>query len=504
MRLGVGEDLLVTELSLVCSFTEAPRMNLPPDADRSFGKMHFANAQLGDQRRTERLIYSADCIARHPGGTLPDKFKSPADLKAFYRLCNCPDVTHEAVLAPHRQTTLERVEELETPVLVIHDSTELDYTEHFSLEDLGQIGNGHRRGYICHNSLVVDPQRRETLGLLNQVLHCRAKAPKKESCVQRRKRESRESRLWLKGVSTVPGTDKFVDVCDQGADTFEFLEHETHSGRRFVIRAAYDRRIFIGHEHRERPSNLRTYARQLTQLGERQVHVTSGRVETSHKKRGKKQIHLRTARDATVGVSAAAVQIRSPPKKNGQHGNKPLKLWIIRVWELNPPAGEEGLEWFLLTNEPVTTFDDACRIIGWYECRWIVEEYHKALKTGCGIENPQFETAERLQPAIALLSVVALTLLQLRDASRQPDAKTRPAQELVSIDYIEVLSLWRHKRVCADWSVHDFFYALARLGGHQNRKHDKLPGWLVLWRGWSTLQNMVEGAAVMMRRKRCG
>jgi hypothetical protein len=466
--------------------------------------MHFGNAELGDKRRTKRLVYSADRVCRHPGGTLPDKFKSPHDLKAFYRLCACRDVTHEAILTPHRQRTLEQIEDRVGDVLVIHDSTELDYTTHLSLKHLGQIGNGHHRGYICHNSLAVDPDNREVVGLLNQVLHRRVHAPKKETVAQRRKRKTRESRLWLKGVSVLPARQQLIDVCDQGADTFEFLEHEFHSGRRFVIRAAYDRGILIGHDAQSgRRSHLRRYASRLPALGQRTVRVTSKLLEKSPKKQGNKRRRFRKAREATVCVAAAPIQVKAPQNKNGEHGNDPLPLWIIHVWEPNPPRGQERLEWFLLTNEPVETFDDACRVIGWYECRWIVEEYHKALKTGCGIENPQFATEARLQPAIALLSVVALTLLSLRDASRRPDAKTCPAIELISVDYVEVLSIWRHNRVCAKWTVHDFFYALARLGGHQNRKRDKQPGWLVLWRGWTTLQAMVDGADAM-KRKQCG
>jgi len=114
----------------------------------------------------------------------------------------------------------------------------------------------------------------------------------------------------------------------------------------------------------------------------------------------------------------------------------------------------------------------------------------------------QFTAVERLQPAIALISLVALTLLNLRDASRRPDAKTRKASTLIAADYIEVLSLWRY-REARDMTVHDSFFALARLGGHQNRKHDHRPGWLVLWRGWMKLQLMLDGYAVA-KRKRCG
>lgn len=106
-------------------------------------------------------------------------------------------------------------------------------------------------------------------------------------------------------------------------------------------------------------------------------------------------------------------------------------------------------------------------------------------------------------PAIALLSAVALTLLDLRDASRRDDAQTRPATTVVSHDYVAVLTAWRYGEVRLKIRVHDFYYALARLVGHQNRNHDKRPGWLVLWRGWAKLQAMLDGY-LTAQRKRCG
>src|SRR5205823_4835800 len=107
------------------------------------------------------------------------------------------------------------------------------------------------------------------------------------------------------------------------------------------------------------------------------------------------------------------------------------------------------------------------------------------LKTGCGIEQMQFTTEQALQPAIALISVTAVGLLNLRDAARQPDAKTRPARAMVPLLAVVVLSLWRYHERRETMSVHDFCMALARLGGHQNRTGDGMPGWLTLWRGWS-------------------
>ena len=455
----------------------------------------FADADLGDKRRAKRLVTVFDQIHRHPGGTLPDKLKSPADLKALYRLCACPAVTHGAVLSPVQDHTMGRVAEEPGTVLVIHDTTELDYTTIKSLADqLGYIGKGHhRRGYQCHNSLAVAADRREVLGLTNQVLHCREEVPEHETIPESRARESRESRLWLRGTEGLPADRRLVDVCDQGADTFEFLEHEYHSGRRFVIRSKRQRAVHLGHTKEGKRQALSAQLEHLPVLGTRTLEI-----------RAQEGNRRRRARKAEFRIAAGPVLVPRPHARLGNYdGKEPLLLWVVYVVEIKPPKGEERIEWALWTNEPVLGLDDALRVIGWYECRWIVEELHKAMKTGCGVETLQFTSTERLDPMILLLTSVAVTLLNLRDASRREDAATRPATDVVAVEYVRVLSGWRYKTVRDDLTVWEFFYALARLGGHQNRKHDKRPGWLVLWRGWTTLQAMLDGAEAI-RRKRCG
>lgn len=348
------------------------------------------------------------------------------------------------------QLIVQRLEACESPVLVLHDATELDFTKHFCVaKTMGQIGNGNHRGYIAHNSLAVDSITGRELGLANQVLHHRADVSVKEALGQKRIRESRESLLWLKGVEPLPCDRKLIDVCDQGADTFEFFELEVNSGRRFVIRCAYDRGIAIGHADpaNSDSSHLRTYARTLPVAGTWQLQVSSRAPNKCPVKKGKKttgkkppnERNARVARAANMALSFATVQINPPGKKHGNHGRNPLKVWVIRVWENDPPEGQERLEWFLITNEVVESFSDAYRVVGWYEKRWIVEEYHKGMKTGCQIESPQFTTEDRLQPAIALISIITLTLLEMRDASRRSDATTRQARVLISERYVEVL-----------------------------------------------------------------
>jgi hypothetical protein len=439
-----------------------------------------------------------DEMTRHPGGTLPEKLPRPEDLEAFYRLCDAEDVTHAAVLEPHRQRTLQFLQAADDFVLALHDATELDFTTHASLaDDLGQIGNGQHRGYLAQNTLVVDPARGVVVGLATQVLRAGA-VPRPPA--EKRQRQSRESRLWLRGTQGLPPRREVVDVCDRGADTFEFLEHEVQSGRTFAIRSAHNRAIAVGHDPAGARGLLHDHVRTLPALGQCELAVTRKVVVQKPKRKGTQTRTLRTQRLARLSVAAAPVSLQPPASKNGEHGNQPLAVWIVRVWEAAVPPGEAPLEWLLLTNHPVATAEDALRIKTWYEWRWTVEELHKAMKTGCRIESLCFHAVDRLQPALAILSILALTLLTLRDGGRTPQARTRPARDQIDDEYIEVLSLWRHRTSRPDWTQHEFSLALGRLGGHSGRNSSPPPGWLVLWRGWEKLQLMVDGARIAKLR----
>lgn len=468
------------------------------DLQSSLGHAIFDHAQLGDKRRNQSLADSFDIMARNPAGTLPAKMSNPADLRAFYRLCSCSKVTHAALIAAIRKHTLLKMAAVHGPILILHDATELDYTAMKSLvAKLAQIGNGGCRGYICQNVLAVDGTTGEVIGLLDQILHLRAKTPAKETKAQLRTRGSRESLLWPKGTKHLPCDQQLVDVCDRGADTFEFLEHECHSGRRFVIRSSKVRKVHPGHVAGDDKQYLADYAQGLPELGRFTMDVQSqcgGRRTRAHSRKARK--------DALFVVQGGALLVCRPHVKTGYHGDAPLPMFIVKVTEQDPPKGQKPMTWTLLTNEQVKTLDDAWKIIEWYERRWIIEEFHKGMKTGCKIEGLQFTTVERLGPAIALLSALAVTLLEMRDFSRMDGAHTKPAEDVIDEAYVTALSLWRFNEV-KKLTVHEFFYALARLGGHQNRKSDHPPGWLIIWRGWAKLQSLLIGYEAASR-KRCG
>jgi hypothetical protein len=329
-------------------------------------------------------------------------------------------------------------------------------------------------------------------GLLSQILHQRVSRGRKEGVKAKRERASRESRLWSRAVEDLPPTPpgkRHVDVADRGADLFEFLATERRLGRSCLVRSTYNRRIRPGHDGQGKPTLLHSYLRTLPAAGEARAKTIYDR------KLGKE----RTAR---LHVAYAAVEVLPPHVQKGEYEKKPIPAWAVRVWEETPPAGGTKLEWFLTCLHPVTSAAEAWQQSDWYSCRWMDEELHKAQKTGCQVEDLQFHTEAALQPMIALLSVVAVMLLNLRQAARRPDASTRPATEVVEPIYEEVLRNWRHRSPHDPLSVHDFYMALARLGGHMNRKRDGFPGWLTLWRGWQKLQCMVTGVEIDRNRKR--
>jgi len=481
--------------------------NLPADP-AAFGERNFGTADLGDRRRNAAIVKIANRIVQHSNSSLPAKLGNPAMLDSMYRLCRSKKVTHKAVLAPHIARTLETIDEgdEEDSVLILHDGTELDYTSKRKLaKQLGHIGNGGSSGYLVHNSLAVTSDG-AVIGLTSQILHLRPKVAKNESAVSKRNRQNRESRLWCQGVANLPADWRLVDVCDRGADTFEFLDLEINSGRRFVVRSAYDRSMRLGHDPDADVAKMRLhkYARTLEPMGGTTVNVQKKTPKRKTKRRSGKLKHPpQSKRTAKLLVTAAPVMINPPQKKRGDHGDKPLPMWIVRVWEPNPPQGEEPLEWFLLTNEPTSTLEGVLQVVAWYRKRWVVEEYHKCQKTGSGIEDLQFQYRDRVEPAIALLSVTALTLLKLRDAARSKDARTRPAREFISDEYIDILSEWRHEEKRPDWSIYDFVLALGRMGGHLNRKCDGPPGWITLWRGWHELCIRVDAARRTKSHQRC-
>lgn len=475
-------------------------MTITMDA-RRWAEEQFGRCDLKDQRRTRRLVEVAASVLCHPSGSLPEQTADMADLKAAYRLFACRDVDAENIAKPHWEQTRRRPP---GTYLVLADTTELDFGIRRGIPGMGRTGNGGGWGFLLHSGLVVDAQSEEVVGLAGQKIRYRKPAPKKESSAQRLKRD-RESVLWGQVIDQVgqpPEGVRWVHVMDRGADNFEVYCHCREQRSDWVVRVTQRQRKAVLRDGTTRA--LDNYLRTLPSAGRYELRL---RARAAQAKRGHRPARkAQPARTAELEVRFGPLALPFPQNKSPYLKGLspvPIAMWVVHAVEVDAPKDAEPVEWILLTSLPVTGFDDAWQILGYYERRWLIEEYHKALKTGCRVECRQLKGKEGLERITALLSVVAVRLLQLKSAARtNPD---RPACQTVPLNWIRMLVAARKRpKYTEAMTVGEFYREVAKLGGFLGRKSDGEPGWITIWRGWQKLYLLVRGAELAQGAKKCG
>jgi hypothetical protein len=454
---------------------------IPP---AQWAQQEFGFAHLGDQRRNKRLMNIAANLAAHPGGTLPQAFPVWAELKGAYRFFGQRGVSFERVLAPHLERTRQACRQ-PGEYLLIEDTTLLDYSGHPATEDLGDIGDGGR-GFELHSTLAVRveawtlEQRPEgsVVGLFGQQCFTPRPAPKGESRRQRLARP-RKSRRWsaaFKEAGRPPNASQWIYVADRESDFYEPIQNCQRHGVDFIIRAYQDRRLADGAGH------LRLALAQAPVLGQIAVELRARPGQA--------------ARTAILEVRTVCVDLDGPWRPGGWQ--PPLRgIWAVELTEVCPPEGvQQPLYWLLLTSLACPSLAAARRVVGRYTARWWIEEYHKALKTGVGVEDSQLKGADRLEPLIAVLAVVAVRLLSTKFLARSRPESFEAAQSFGP----EMLAILEKKfgRPTKGWTNQNVLISTARLGGFLARKHDGLPGWQTIWRGWQRLMWMCEGIETLM------
>jgi hypothetical protein len=446
---------------------------------RAWAEQQFSGCRLGHKFRTQRLVRFAEQVMNHPSGSFPEQTETWADLKAAYRLLDRDEVTFQSVAETHWQQSRSR-----NPgrYLVLGDTTELDFGFHRRIADLGSTGNGGGRGFLLHSGLVVAAEGEEIFGLAGQKIHYRKPAPKKENTAQRLKRD-RESRIWgevIDAVGPPPAGVQWVHVLDRGADNFEVYCHCQEQKSDWVTRVTQKQRHVLAPHGRRMP--LKDYLSELPLSG---VYELSLRARPDQGAR-------RTRIEVRHGVLEVPLPAHKSPYVQGL-AIPSVRMHVVQAIEIDPPQGIKPIEWTLLTSLEVKDFDDAWTVIGYYEKRWLIEEWHKALKTGCRVTDRQLKTKERLEAMVGLLSVVSVRLLQLKAAARaEPD---HPAKEMIPHRWIALLQAARRNLSrTQSMTVGEFYRKLAMLGGYIGRKSDGDPGWITIWRGWQKLHLIARGA----------
>lgn len=453
---------------------------------REWAQMNFGNCQLGDKRRTDRLVQVAADIADSPSASFPDQMEAWSDLKAAYRLMDSEAVTFQAITQPHRELSKQRTA---GRYLIIGDTTELDFGIRRAVSGLGPTGNGGGRGFLLHNGLMVDAGNKEVIGLAGQAIHYRPlkknKPKKKETSAAKLKRQ-RESDVWgivIDQIGPPPPQVEWIHVLDRGGDNFEVYCHMLQQRSGWVVRAGkLTRCVFAGPQQVN--MRLSDYLPQMSVCGTYELNL-----------RARPQ---QAARTAKLEVRVGSILMPIPRHKSPwvkQFVTEPIPMNVVYVVEVDPPKGADPICWILLTSLSANCFEQAWTVIEYYETRWVVEEYHKALKTGCRVEDRQLKTAGRLEAMVGLMSVAAVRLLQLKSLARS--APTTPAHRVVPNIWLQMLKAARKglQRV-HDLTVAQFYREVAKLGGFLGRKHDGEPGWITIWKGWEKLNAYVHGATL--------
>lgn len=411
--------------------------------------------------------------------------RDEAELEGAYRHLTSPAVTLGNVVAPHVEQARQRIREAGS-AYAVHDTTDFTFGGQAEREGLGPV-QGDDQGFLAHLSLAVSADgQRIPLGLLAVGTRVRGAAGR---------RTGNERDKWALGMAHASQgleADKLIHVADREGDVYEVLCWLMQEQRRFIVRAAQDRVVL---EQLESEEKNHLFAAAQAAPAQMEVEVQLG--PRAHKGRAAKDVRrhpVRRTRKARLAYSATCVRLKRPLTSSKKLPAS-QSINVVRAWEVQPPAGQQPVEWILLTSEPIDTPQQVQQVVEGYRTRWCIEEYIQAIKTGCGYEQSQLESAHALFNMLGYCLVVAYALLLMRAQSRA--RQPLPAEHFFTPAQLACLRALSRRALPANPSVQQALLACARLGGHLRR--NGLPGWRTLSTGYSRLLDYEQGFLAAQR-----
>lgn len=453
---------------------------------QAWAREEFGRAELGDGRRTRRLVQIATAFAEQPGGMVTQVMRLPDQREGAFRFIENAKVNVHAIAAASHEATARRLAS-KTETTVAIDQASLTITDRIGKPGFGRIGRSPEmgRGFQVMTALAVSSDG-VTQGILGQQWWAREeKSP--EYRKDRRPAEQRESDLWRRTLrqaeqalaAEAPNTRAWYQL-DRGADSAAVLTLAVDTNLRLTVRSAYSRALGDGR-------HLHTSMRRRKVLGSYALHLPKN--------------HKRSARTATIALRAAPVTLRINDKSGRML--RVVELWCVHVRERHPPRRQQGLEWWLLTTQSTKTFEDALTVVRNYTARWRVEEFHRAWKSGaCNIEDSQLRSADTFKRWATISAAVAARAERLKLISRaEPD---RLATDELSRDEIDAAILLSprcgHARG-AELTLNQAVRLIADLGGYTGKSSGGPPGTRVIQRG---LEQVLAGARLLQGLRRSG
>lgn len=475
--------------------------------EASWAAEEFAEVDLGDKRLDARLVTLCDRFSDAPESPINQACADWAETKAAYRFFQNDNVETGQILAAHCGKTARRASEHET-VLALQDTSYFVYTSHPKTEGLGKMSlkkgknveKIYSNGLVVHTCLAVTTEGLP-LGLLDQKIFSRKLRTKKIGKAKPHDHlpiEEKESYRWLEALEntkTVMGDTRIVTVCDREADLYDFFKHSHQISAPVLVRANADRTINRNSRYAEKGvEKLWERLRQEPETGSYTIDI--------QQRSKRKHCKEREARTATVSVRFAPFTL-NPPRNNVKHRTEQLpdiEMYAVYVLEEDPPDGEESVEWMLLTNLPVMSYEDAYEKILWYGLRWRIEMYFKVLKSGFRVEACRLAHADRLARYLTVMSIVAWRLFMITLIARTNPVT--PCSAFLADHEWKILFLKANRNKAIPKkppSIGDVVIWVAKLGGYLARKSDGPPGTITLWRGWKRLADLSEGWNLAVR-----
>lgn len=435
----------------------------------------LAGIDLGDERLNKRSKHLLEALAVNPEASINAACDGWGDTLAAYRFFNNPAVTPEEILRPHREATIRRLRE-HPVVLLVQDTTELDFTKH-PPQDARCLNKAERFGLYAHAHLAVTPGKWH-LGVVGLDFFDRAAETLGKADERSRwPIEQKESFRWLEGyrlacqVAAESAGTRVVSVADREGDIYDiFVEAQQPVGPRadFLIRAKLARSTL----ERDPAAGKAAYCKVRDEVGAAPV-VTTRTIELDATPK-------RPARTAHLEIRVLRVAVKPPHERSHLPS---VTLNVVLVEEVNAPDDGTDVSWLLLTSLPIGTIDEVVKVVDYYAARWTVEIYFRTWKTGCGVEDIQLETLARLKNCLAMYAIVAWRVLYLTYLNRIDP--TRPCTS--AFEESEWKSVWlvvTKKPLPAEPpTLGEMMRLLARLGGYNNRAREAPPGPQPIWIG---------------------
>jgi len=455
----------------------------------SWAEELFGECDLGDKRRTKRLVKLASSLTEQVGKSVSAVCKGDeAALEGNYRFIRNDDVVPSAIGEGAYKAVAKQTKDSEL-ILAIEDTTSVSYF-HSVVDELGDIGGptlGHKRGFFAHSILLVDAHKKQTLGLIEQNIWQRDPESRGKRYERTKKAYAeKESFKWELASQKMlerlgESAKKVISVCDREADIYDYLSYKCKHNQRFIVRAGQNRKLAEIDETLIDAFNgapkLGTYELYISQKGGRQ------------------------ARKTKINLHSCKVELKNPVDSEAE----PLHISMVVALEANAANKEGPISWIILTSEAASSYEEAKQVVIYYAMRWRIEEFHKAWKTGAGAERQRMQSADNLERMLVILSFVAVRLFQLREAlesenENKSEAESIPCTAALSEEEYKVLWFAHQKKgdkkkampkvvPTLSWAYRE----IAKLGGWNNSKRTGRASWLTIWHGWFRLQDRLEG-----------